>query len=263
MGSRNLISFAVKQGWYDPSSGKPFVVSEVYERDRDTLGVGVARNYPARPGHQMRSDSVLRAEKWLRERAPRIGVRDVTELLRGRPYSNRKSKYAQVAELRSGVPAELGVVWIALGPPESGVYVPFHLGIDEVPIEYGRHRYLTRGEVDPTHLRRERQGPETTRYAYRAFDRLFMLVDEHRDEFYPALIEALRAREAGLLERQRRAEAIATTLIGARRNDLARAYLTEFCATEAREALRLADTLADAIEARTRLIHGIRAAPAQ
>jgi hypothetical protein len=263
MGSRNLIPFAVKQGWYDPSSDKPFVVSEVYEQDRDTLGVGVVKDYPARPGHQVRSDSVVAAEEMLRGRAPRITVGDVFELFRRRPYSNRKSKYAQVTRLRRGAPAELGVLWVALGPPETGVYVPFYLGVEKLPDEYGRHRYLTRGEVDRTYLPRDRQGPETTRYAYRAFDRLFMLVDEHREELYPGILETLRAREGGLLVRQRTAEAIATTLLGARRADLARAYLTSFCATEALAALRLADTLADAIEAKSRLIRGSPAIPVQ
>ena len=30
LGSPNLISFAVKQGWYDPKSGQPFNVNKVY-----------------------------------------------------------------------------------------------------------------------------------------------------------------------------------------------------------------------------------------
>ncbi|MDH4105611.1 MAG: C69 family dipeptidase, partial [Gammaproteobacteria bacterium] len=30
MGSKNFISFAVEQGWYDPAAGKPFDVNEVY-----------------------------------------------------------------------------------------------------------------------------------------------------------------------------------------------------------------------------------------
>jgi dipeptidase len=33
-GSSNFISFAVEQGWYDPRSGKPFNVSEVYQEGR-------------------------------------------------------------------------------------------------------------------------------------------------------------------------------------------------------------------------------------
>ena len=30
MASPNIVSFAVEQGWYDPSSGKPFNIAEIY-----------------------------------------------------------------------------------------------------------------------------------------------------------------------------------------------------------------------------------------
>ncbi|MFP4082510.1 MAG: C69 family dipeptidase [Candidatus Aminicenantes bacterium] len=252
MGSDNLISFAVEQGWYDPEAGRPFNVSEVYELDWDK----------EQPGHQRRVKSVIQAEQSLIDKAPKVTLGDIVEILRDRRFLNRGTKYGQVAQLRSGIPSELSVLWIAIGPPEASVFIPYYLGITSVPLEYGEHRYLTKGEALRMELSRERQGQETTAYAYRVFDRLFMLVDEHYNEFHPEVVAAFQACENKLLSRQEDVEAIAMQLLKAGKSDLAERFLTYYCKTEAMEGLRLADTLADSIEVRTKLLFGIRSLPA-
>jgi len=251
MGSDNLISFAVEKGWYDPAAGQPFNVSEVYELDWNT----------EQAGHQRRVDSVIEAEKSLLDKAPRISIRDVFKILRDRKFLNRGTKYGQVAQLRNNVPKELAVLWIAIGPPEASVFIPYYLGVASVPLEYGEHRYLTKGEALRMELPRERQGQETTAYAYRIFDRLFMLADEHFEEFHPEVIMTFRAFEDRLISQQEDVEEIASNLLQAGKSDLAGRFLTYYCNTEAMEGLRVASTLADSLEIRTKLRFNIRPLP--
>jgi len=251
MGSDHLISFGIEKGWYDPAAGRPFNISEVYELDWNT----------EQPGHQRRVSSVIEAEKSLLEKASKIGIRDVFEILRDRKFLNRGTKYGQVAQLRRNVAKELAVLWIAIGPPEASVFVPYYFGINSVPLEYGEHRYITKGEALRMELPRERQGQETTTYAYRIYDRLFMLVDEHYAEFHPEVIETFRAFEEKLFSQQADVEAIASQLIQAKKFDLAERFLTYYCTTEALEGLRVASALADSLEIRTKLRFKIRPLP--
>ena len=124
MGSDHLISFAVEKEWYDPAAGRPFNIPEVYELDWNT----------EQAGHQRRESSVVEAEKSLLDKAPKISIRNVFEILRDRKFLNRGTKYGQVAQLRSNVPKELAVLWIAIGPPEASVFIPYYLGITSVPV---------------------------------------------------------------------------------------------------------------------------------
>jgi len=251
MGSENLISFAIEQGWYDPNSGEPFNVSEIYEEDRDQ----------EMSGHQMKAPAVRLGEKMLALNVPNITVQDVMNLFRSRPFVNRGTKYSQVAQLRSDMPADLTVLWIAIGPSEASPFIPYYLGITDIPIEYKEHRYLTKGEAMRFSLPRERQGRETTIYSYRTFDRLFMLVDEHYDKFHSEVVEVLEGFEAGLASGQEDIEEIALQLLSAGKDNLAKQFLTYYCKTEALKGLQLASTLADAIEAKTEILFGIRELP--
>jgi dipeptidase len=251
MGSDNLISFALEQGWYDPESGRPFNISETYESDYDEM----------QAGHQRRVSAVIQAEQTLRAKAPNITLRDVMEILRDQRFLNRATKYGQIAQLRNNMPDELSVLWIAMGPPGASVYIPYYLGISSVPLEYGEHRYLTKGEALKMELEREHQGQETTAYAYRLFDRLFMLSDEHYDEYHPEVIATFHAFEDQLISRQEDIESIALQLLHSGKSDLAERFLTYYCETEALKGLRLARALAESIEMRTRLRFGIRSLP--
>jgi dipeptidase len=263
MGSDNLVSFAAEQGWYDPDSGKPFNVSKIYESDRDmeSFGEGINPDPEKKPGHQIKTEEVEYAEKYLADKTPEVTVQDVIKLFKERPFTNRGTKYGQIAQLRDDMPNELGVLWIAVGPPEDSIFVPYYSGISEVPMEFRQHRYLTKGEAMRFSLPKERQGQETTRYAYRTFDRLFMLVDEHYDVFYPELSETFRSFEGQLFARQDAIESIALNLIENGKTDLAKQYLTYYTNTEASKALDLAQLIAESMTARTKVLYGIRPLP--
>ncbi len=127
----------------------------------------------------------------------------------------------------------------------------------DVPPEYKRHRYLTEGEaavlMDPSF-----QGLESTQYAFRVYKRLYYLVNEHPDKFLDEVTETLTAFEHKLITQQELVERTALALYNAGEPQLARAYLTYYCRSEAANGLQLAETLAQSIEARTKALFGIR-----
>ncbi|MBI3947803.1 MAG: C69 family dipeptidase [Armatimonadetes bacterium] len=234
MGSANFISFAVEQGWYDPKSGAPFNVNKIYGR-----GQG-----PARP------EVVER----LRAKAGKIMLQDMIEELR--VMTADTSGYGEVAHLRKGLHQELGVLWVAATSATAAPFVPVHIGVTDVPPEFKWHRYLTEGEAS-RFMEKERQGLEATRSAFYESKRLFYLLRENGGMFQPEVTAALRAFEAGLIQQQPTTEAIAASLFEAGKPELARQYLTYYGQTELMNGLRLVQALAESIDARAKLLHGV------
>jgi dipeptidase len=165
--------------------------------------------------------------------------------------------YGQVAHLRKGVPAELGILWVAGAPSSAAPFIPFHLATTNVPPEFQRHRYLTEGEA-AKFQDLDQRGIESTRYAFRTYKRLLYLVQEHQEKFLPEVTEALTAFESRLIDEQESVEETARTLFEANKPELARKYMTYWSNTEALNGLQLAESLAQSIEARTKVIFGIR-----
>ncbi len=241
LASENFESFATEQGWYDPRAGAPFDVIKVYSRsDQYAEGTAVEARH---------------VDATVREAAPGVSVRLLMDLLHA---SGRDSSgYGQVAHLRSGIDPDLLTLWVAPGPPLTAPFIPWRIGVESVPPEYQRHRYLTTGEdrrnVDPM-----QRGLESTRYANRAVKRLLYLVEEHREAFLPEVAAILEAYERRLLAAQPGVERTAKTLLEAGERALARRYLTEQAHVAAADGMDLLDTLAENLELRTKLLHGIR-----
>ena len=165
-GSPNLISFAVKQGWYDPKSGKPFNVNKAY-------GDG-----------QMRHKAVVMIEERLGKLAGKITLKDVIAAVRDPEITRDSAGYGQVAHLRKRAHGELGTLWVAAATPVAAPFIPHHLGVTDVPPEYKRHRYLTEGEagrfMDPAS-----RGVESTRLRLPGVEAA-VLPDQRTPEGVPA-----------------------------------------------------------------------------
>jgi hypothetical protein len=146
---------------------------------------------------------------------------------------------------------------VAAASSLTAPFIPYWLGVTNVPPEFKWHRYLTGGEAE-RFMNPELQGLESTRYAFREFKRLFYLVKEHEEEFLPEVTKALEAFEARLIEQQSFVEETALILYGATQPELARHHLSYYSQTEGLNGLRLGQTLADSIEARTKVLYGIR-----
>ena len=236
-GSANFIDFAISQGWYDPDSGEAFDVNAVY-------GTPEVR-YPRRE---------MEAE--LRAAAP-LGLREMLDAVRDPRVSKDATGYGQVAQLREGVRPGLRTLWVAPTGSVTAPFLPWRIGMQGIPPEYGRHRYLTKGE-SRTFLTRDWQIREATQFAGRLFKRLMYYTCDRPAEFLPEVTRALTAFEDRMIDEQATLEATAGTLYGAGEPALAEALLTRYGHERAAEALAVGEDLLASIETRTRLQYGLR-----
>lgn len=247
LASDNFVSFAVQQGWYKPDAGKPFNVISAYTRER--------------PNSDVTAEEARRVEAAVRAAAGKVDVQLLMQQLH--TTGRDSSGYGQVAHLRGDIHPDLRTLWVAPGPPITAAFVPWRIGVESVPPEYRRHRYLTAGEADRSNIQKEDQGVESTRYVNRAVKRLLYLVDEHRDSFLPEVRAALTAFDTRQVAAQTDVERTALILLKAKEDTLARRYLTEQANMAAGEGIRLIEALAEGIEARTKWLHGIRPAESE
>ncbi len=251
MASDNFISFAIEQGWYDPDSGEPFDVTEIYGQDER----------PGAPTAELITKNHLgvhHIEDRLRNLGRRVTLEDIIAIVRTGEVTHDSAGYGQVAELRNAEHPELAVLWVAATTPETAPFVPFRIGVTDVPPELKYHRYLSSGQARDAYIDEEVRGLESTRFALRTYKRLRYLMEEHEEKFLPEVTEALVAFEGRLIAEQADVERTALKLFEAGESELARRYLTYYAGTEALNGMRLGEALADGIEARTKAIYGIR-----
>lgn len=241
-GSKNFIRFAVEQGWYDPESGAAFDPDTVY-------GTGDVR-YP-------RSEM----ERELAAAAP-ITLRRMLDAVRDVRISKDSTGYGQVAVLHEPVRAELRTLWVAPTGSVTAPFIPYRIGVASVPAEYGRHRYLGKGEAS-RFVTRDWQIREATLFAGRLFKRLMYFTCDRPEKFLPEVTEAFTAFEDRMIGEQAELEKTAQTLYAAGKSLLAERALTSYTHARAAEALDLGTALLGSIEARTRLLYGLREPQAQ
>ena len=244
MGSDNLISFAVEQGWYDPDSGEPFNVQEVYGDGEDLSA-----------GPKLRAPKEIEAE--LEGLAP-VTIEEMMGMVRDPRIADDDAGYGQVADLKADLPhEELATLWVAPTGSVTAPFIPWRIGVKDVPSEFGEHRYMTKG-ADAEYLNEDYRSQEATQFAGLTFKRLMYHTCEHPDKFLPEVTEALEAFEANALSEQRSVEATALELYEAGQDDLARQYLTDYSKTRAMEGLELGEALLTSIEARMKVLYGVR-----
>ena len=111
---------------------------------------------------------------------------------------------------------------------------------------------------DPQTLSTIPQSVEATRTAFQTFKRLLYLLAEHHELFLPEVLpvwEAFEQEQSVLLS-----EAIesAETLFMAGKAELAQQLLTRHSTTQALRSLDLGEALLDSMEARSRILFGLR-----
>jgi dipeptidase len=238
LGSANFISFAIEQGWFDPGAGRPFNPAEVYGDN------------PARyPRHELEAE--------LRAAAP-IDLRRFMDAVRDVRLSKDSTGYGQVAELRDRGRPELNLLWVAPTGSVTAPFIPYRIGVQSIAPQYGKHRYLTKGE-GTRFLTEDWQVQEATEFAFQTFKRLMYFTCDHPEKFLPEVTEALTAFENRLIAEQQAVLDSANALFDAGRADLATGYLTEHSRNAGREGLLLGNALLGSIEARTAVVFGYRA----
>jgi dipeptidase len=249
----HLVAFAREQGWY--REPEPFDFNQIY-------GDGKGRW----AGVQW-----IEAEMQARAARPqKIGLADIMWAVRTEKLTGDTAGYGQVVPLNHPRHAALRTLWHTQVGAVAAPFVPLFMGMQEIPEEYRQHRYLTAGEAsrfqDLRHARNGRpesisvipQGIESTRSAAQVFKRLLYLVFQNQAAFLPEVTETWVAVERRLVEAQSSVLRTAETLVASGELDLACGYLTYYGRTELLNALALAESLAQSIEARTRALFGIR-----
>ena len=237
LGSDNFISFATEQGWFDPDGGEPFNVTKIYGVDQE--------RYP-------RSDM----ERELRAAAP-IDLRGMMDAVRDPRISMDSTGYGQVAQLKDSGRADMNLLWIAPTGSVTAPFIPYRIGTQKIAPQFGKHRYLTKGEAT-RFLTEDWQIQEATEFAGRTFKRLMYYTCDHPEKFYPEVKEALTTFENRLIAEQQSVVMTAETLFSAGKDGLAHEYLTDYSRQRGVEGLRLGNALLASIEARTELLFGFR-----
>lgn len=245
LASANFVDFAVAKGWYDPAAGKPFNVQHVY----GDQGISDHRN----PGLKLMSPADM--EKATLAMAP-VSEADLMERVRDPRVVDDDAGYGQVVSLRATLTdPDLIRMWAA---PTGSVTAPFNvwwLGVTEVPMEYGAHRYLTKGAAS-TFLNPDFQMQEATRFAGRVFKRLMYYTCSAPDELLPTVTRTLTGFEAETRADLGWVERSATVLIEADDREAARSLLTYYAGDRAMAALDLGGVMNDALDAYTQLVTG-------
>jgi hypothetical protein len=237
MGSDNFLSFAVEQGWYNPESDGPFNATKMYGVDGE--------RYPR---------SAMEQE--LRDAAP-IDLRMMMNAVRDPRISMDSTGYGQVAQLKNNGRPDMNLLWIAPTGSVTAPFIPYRIGVQEIAPQFGKHRYLTKGEAT-RFLTPDWQIQEATEFAGRTFKRLMYYTCDHPDKFLPEVNEALTAFENRLIDEQADVVAMAETLFDAGESRLALAYLTDYSRQRGAEGLALGNALLASIEARTEVLYGFR-----
>ena len=195
-------------------------------------------------------------ERELKAAAP-VTLRRMLDAVRDRRIAKDSTGYGQVAVLRDGLRPELRTLWVAPTGSVTAPFIPYRIGVASVPAEYGKHRYLTKGEAS-RFVTRDWQIQEATLFAGRLFKRLMYFTCDHPRKFLPEVSEALTAFEDRMIADQPDLETTALTLYEAGEPGLAEQALTRYSHSKAGEALDLGAALLASIEARTRLLYGLR-----
>lgn len=181
------------------------------------------------------------------------------KLVRDPRVSTERSGYGEVAQLRDTKHSGLNLLWVAPTGSVTAPFVPYHIGIDKVIPEYGIHRYLFR-DAGSTFLNAEYQSQEATQFAGRLFKRIMYHACANPEMFMPEITQALEAFEAKQIDDISDIQTTASILYEAEKPVLASKYLTDYSVRQSERALDLGEALLASIEARSKLLYGIRSA---
>ncbi len=238
LASDNFISFAVEQGWFDPDAGEDFDVQAVYAASATPSG------------------TAQRFEERLRDLAP-VSLEEFMAVVRDPDVARDTTGYGQVAALQNELEhPELARLWVAPTSSVTAPFIPWYIGVTEVPPEFRVHRYLYR-DAASEFLSADYQLQEATSFAFQTFSRLMYYACSDPVRFLPEVTEALVGFERGLIHDQASVEAIAARLLDAGDAELASEYLTYYSNTEARNGLRMGEGLVTGLDARIQAFYDI------
>jgi dipeptidase len=145
------------------------------------------------------------------------------------------TQYSVITQLRSWLPSEIGgVMWLAMATPDTSVYVPWYMGITEVPYVY----QFGKGKSDPES-------------AYWAFKRISNLVNTHYGDLKEEVRNTWKAFEEREFEIQESVEKTALELFQ-KDKSIARTFLSSYSNAQALKAYNMAQEMIN--ELQTKLV---------
>lgn len=253
LGSSNLVAFAEEQGWYDAEADEVFDLQEVYQQPfpTDLFEVGEVAD-PDDPA-PYRNPVSLGAE--LEELAP-VSLQDMMRLVRDPRWSDDRSGYGQVAELRSDLAdPRLATLWLAPTAAVTAPYTPIAIGTESLPEELTQHRYLT-AEASGTYLDPAFAEQEATEYATQTYKRLMYATCARPEEYLGEVTAAFEGFETQALEEWADVQEEAVSLV--EDGDDPAAVLTDYTTDNALDGLALGNHLLDDVLSRSREDGGLR-----
>jgi len=173
MASPKLVSFAVEQGWYDPKSGKPFVVNEIYAPDNPVTSsrrewrvydlIAPSLKLPAnletypfsvKPDRPLTLEDIRKIQADYYEGTPYDMTKGPAAGPWGNPirYVNRGGKgsfersinvhrtyYLHIGQVHASLPEPMrGTSWFGYGAPATSYLTPLWPAMRELPAALGR-----------------------------------------------------------------------------------------------------------------------------
>lgn len=228
MGSHNIVSFAVEQGWWNPNSSIPFNIFNSY-------GVQ-GGNYTARNGgYKYMSQAAL--ENATRAMVP-VTEKDLIERVRDYRISDDEAGYGQVISLYPSTDPDLLRLWIAPTSSVTAPFIPWYLGVSSIPPEFSQHRYLTK-DAASTFLDTDFQFQEVTEFAGRIFKRVLYYTCSDPETYLPIIQKMLHGFENASFVEVEWIERSASALIENGQRDDAVKLLTFFAHDRAEKALQM------------------------
>ncbi|KAH7144326.1 peptidase family C69-domain-containing protein [Dactylonectria estremocensis] len=243
MGSDNIVSFALEQGWWSADSGESFNIFNVY-------GPQDPEHTARDGGYKFMSQAAL--ENATLAMAP-VTEADMIERVRDYRIDDDESGYGQVVSLRANIDRDLLRIWIAPIGSVAAPFVPWWLGVQSIPPEFGEHRYLTTG-ASSSFLNPDYQFQEASVFAGRVFKRVLYYMCSAPHTYLPIITTMFEG-----FERQSHAqvsewvEKSARVLIAQGERKTAQKLLTFYSHTRAAEALQMGSTMADSLDSYIKL----------
>jgi dipeptidase len=253
VGSASLVSDAVERGWYVPASGTAFSF-------RDAYGSPAPGQID---GRQLRGQCLVTGQETIptngtqlpfavRPKA-KMSLRDVMNILRDRGICSGSTKECAILQLRSWLPPSVGCVyWQCQGRPDTGIFTPWYLGVNEVPAAYRRAVSLQQQlslsyQLSPP---AETFAPDPN-LAWWEFNALEKSLLANGGESLKVARIVMDAFEERPLRDQAQADKKAMDLL---RNDpkAAMDFLTDYCGQWAEKARRMAKALPTRLPSQTR-----------
>ncbi len=205
LGAPDVIDYAIQQDWYDPDRDGTFNFARVYSSPRNLKNPGnihrMWRGVNLTAGTNFALDDEFPFSLKPKEK---VAARDLMKVLRdhyvgteldetngytlGNPFKMNRSticasstQYGFVAQLRSWMPVEIGtLIWLAQYRPDSQAFVPWYLGISNIPEEfaYGDYQTALAKHFNPP----ENVHDKTRPHAFWSFVTLADKVDENYGE---------------------------------------------------------------------------------